>query len=96
MSEPTHKKLRIVKLLEILQQDSDSENPIGTNTLCEKLSIAGIITDRRTIAKDIAVLNEQGYEVMQTKIGRQNSVSMRPLVYSSYTLRLIKHFIYHS
>lgn len=31
MSEPTHKKLRIVKLLEILQQGSDSEHPVGTN-----------------------------------------------------------------
>ena len=68
MPEITHKKLRIGKLLEILQQDSDSEHPVGTNTLCEKLTAAGILTDRRTIAKDIDVLNEQGYEIMQTKI----------------------------
>ncbi len=68
MPETTHKKLRVVKLLEILQQDSDSEHPVGTNTLCEKLTAAGILTDRRTIVKDIDILNEQGYEIMQTKI----------------------------
>ena len=89
MSEPTHKKLRIVKLLEILQQDSDSENPIGTNTLCEKLSAAGIITDRRTIAKDIAVLNEQGYEVMQTKIGRQNAYYIEDRSFSLPELKIL-------
>ncbi|SDB61071.1 Predicted DNA-binding transcriptional regulator YafY, contains an HTH and WYL domains [Ruminococcaceae bacterium FB2012] len=89
MSEPTHKKLRIVKLLEILQQDSDSENPIGTNTLCEKLSAAGIITDRRTIAKDISVLNEQGYEVMQTKIGRQNAYFIEDRSFSLPELKIL-------
>lgn len=76
MSEPNSKKLRIVKLLEILQQDSDLDNLIGTNALCERLSKAGIITDRRTIAKDIAFLNEQGYEIMQTKLSRQNAFYM--------------------
>ena len=46
---------------------------IGTNELCSKLAELGIHTDRRTIAKDITVLNEQGYEVMQTKLSKQNA-----------------------
>lgn len=73
MSETTTRKLRVVKLLEILQQSTDMEHPIGTNELCGKLAELGIIADRRTVAKDIAVLNEQGYEVMQTKLGKQNA-----------------------
>jgi|GEM_PF-1936154 hypothetical protein len=42
MSEITTKKLRVVKLLEILQQNTDMEHPIGTNELCSKLAELGI------------------------------------------------------
>ena len=89
MSEKKHKKLRVLKLLEILQQDSDLENPISTNTLCERLTQAGIKTDRRTIAKDIAVLNEQGYEVMQTKIGKQNAFYIEDRSFSLPELKIL-------
>lgn len=89
MSEPNSKKLRIVKLLEILQHDSDLDNPIGTNDLCERLSKAGIITDRRTIAKDIAFLNEQGYEIMQTKLSRQNAFYIEDRSFSLPELKIL-------
>ena len=62
MSEPTHKKLRIVKLLEILQQDTDLENPLSTNDLLNKLNELGFKADRHTIVRDIDILNSQGYE----------------------------------
>ena len=42
MPEITPKKLRIVKLLEILQQNTDMEHPISTNKLCSKLAELGI------------------------------------------------------
>ena len=89
MSEPNNKKLRIVKLLEILQQDSDLDNPIGTNDLCEQLSKVGVTTDRRTIAKDIAFMNEQGYEIMQTKISRQNAFYIDDRSFSLAELKIL-------
>jgi len=89
VSEPNNKKLRIVKLLEILQQDSDLDNPIGTNDLCERLSKVGVTTDRRTIAKDIAFLNEQGYEIMQTKISRQNAFYIDDRSFSLAELKIL-------
>ncbi len=64
MSEPTHKKLRIVKLLEILQQDTDLEHPLGKNELLIRLNELGFKADRHTMTRDIDVLNSQGYEVM--------------------------------
>ena len=89
MSEPNNKKLRIIKLLEILLQDSDLDNPIGTNDLCKRLSKVGVTTDRRTIAKDIAFLNEQGYEIMQTKISRQNSFYIEDRSFSLPELKIL-------
>ena len=49
MPEPTHKKLRVVKLLEILQQDTDSEHPLATNSLLCRLAELGYTADRRTV-----------------------------------------------
>ena len=89
MSEITTKKLRVVKLLEILQQNTDMEHPIGTNELCSKLAELGIQTDRRTVAKDIAVLNEQGYEVMQTKLGKQNAYYIEDRSFSLPELKIL-------
>ncbi len=89
MSETTTRKLRVVKLLEILQQNTDMEHPIGTNELCSKLVALGIQTDRRTVAKDITVLNEQGYEVMQTKLGKQNAYYIEDRSFSLPELKIL-------
>ena len=89
MMQNTNKKLRIVKLLEILQQNTDMEHPIGTNELCDKLAKLGIQADRRTVAKDIAVLNEQGYEVMQTKLGKQNAYYIEDRSFSLPELKIL-------
>lgn len=89
MSETITRKLRVVKLLEILQQNTDMEHPIGTNELCNKLGELGIQADRRTVAKDIAVLNEQGYEVMQTKLGKQNAYYIEDRSFSLPELKIL-------
>lgn len=89
MIQNTNKKLRVVKLLEILQQNTDMEHPITTNELCGKLAELGIIADRRTVAKDIAVLNEQGYEIMQTKLSKQNAYYIEDRSFSLPELKIL-------
>ena len=65
------------------------EHPIGTNELCNKLAELGIQADRRTVAKDISVLNEQGYEVMQTKLGKQNAYYIEDRSFSLPELKIL-------
>ena len=60
-------KIKFIKLLEILRQDSDEDHYIGTSELIEKLDKMGIVCDRRTLYKDIEVLNSFGYEVLCEK-----------------------------
>ncbi len=60
-------KIRLVKLLEILRQDSDEDNYISTPEVIAKLAAQGIDCDRRTLYDDIDVLNEFGYEVLCEK-----------------------------
>ena len=59
-------RIRLVKILEILRQETDEDNPMPTNTLIKKLAEQGIECDRRTLYRDIQVLNEYGYEVLCT------------------------------
>ena len=89
MPELTHKKLRVVKLLEILQQDTDSEHPIATNSLLQRLAELGYTADRRTVARDIEILNAQGYEVMQVKDGKQNAYYIEDRSFSLPELKIL-------
>ena len=89
MSEPTHKKLRVVKLLEILQQDTDSEHPVATNSLLQRLADLSYTADRRTVARDIEILNAQGYEVMQVKDGKQNAYYIEGRSFSLPELKIL-------
>lgn len=57
-------KLKLVKIWEILSQETDEEHPMGTTELLRKLSSMGITCDRRTLYADIDALNECGYEIL--------------------------------
>ncbi|SDA29500.1 Predicted DNA-binding transcriptional regulator YafY, contains an HTH and WYL domains [Ruminococcus sp. YE71] len=89
MSELIHKKLRVVKLLEILQQDTDSYHPLATNSLLQRLAELGYTADRRTVARDIEILNAQGYEIMQVKDGKQNAYYIEDRSFSLPELKIL-------
>ena len=57
-------KLKLVKIWEILSQETDEEHPMGTTELLWKLNGMGIECDRRTLYADIEALNECGYEIL--------------------------------
>jgi len=67
MNKDKFQKIKYVKMLEILRQESDENRPITTNALVAKLNAIGVKINRKTLYEDIAVLNEQGYEVMCRK-----------------------------
>ena len=56
-------KLKLVKIWEILSQETDEEHPMSTQELLDKLAEMGIPCDRRTVYGDIKALNECGYEI---------------------------------
>ena len=60
-------KIRLIKLLEILRQHSDEDNYMSTTEIIERLAAIGIVCDRRTLYKDVELLNESGYEVLWEK-----------------------------
>lgn len=67
MGKENFSKIKLLRIWEILKQDSDENNPLTTNQILVKLSESGIICDRRTLYQDISTLNSYGYEVICKK-----------------------------
>lgn len=67
MENRNPQKGKLLKLLGLLQKETDEKNPMSTAELCARLSESGINCDRRTLSKDIDLLNELDYEVMSTR-----------------------------
>ena len=58
-----NKKLRPLKIWEILHQETDEDHPMGTEALRAKLKESGYECGRRIIYEDIGLLNANGYEI---------------------------------
>ncbi len=64
MAQDNCQKIKLLKLLELLRQETDEQHPMTTMAIIDRLAQMGISCERRTLAKDITVLNDQGFEVM--------------------------------
>ena len=53
-------KLKMIKIWEILSQETDENHPMTTNELLSKLEALGIDCNRKTLYADIDALNEFG------------------------------------
>ena len=71
MVRENHRKIKLLKLLEMLRKNTDESHPMTTSQICGALSGMGIPCDRRTLSQDIATLNELEYEVMSTMVGHE-------------------------
>ena len=73
MAETNIKKIKLLRLMEIFRQETDEDNPMLATTVCKRLEEKGVMCDRRTLTRDIAILNEFGYEVMSTMVGHEKA-----------------------
>ena len=66
-------KMKMAVLLDMLRQDSDEDHPLPTNEICDRLAAKGIPCERKCVGTDIALLRQFGYEVMDTRSGKQKA-----------------------
>lgn len=71
MNKENSRKIKLLKMWEILKSETDEEHPISTNELIERLAEEGIEVDRKILYSDIDLLNKNGYEVL-TERGKSN------------------------
>ena len=89
MARDNHRKIKILKLLEILRQKTDEQHPMTTNQLIAELADMEIPCDRRTLSQDIATLNEAGYEVMSTMVGHEKGYYVADRRFSIPELKIL-------
>uniref|UniRef100_I5AXJ8 Uncharacterized protein n=1 Tax=Eubacterium cellulosolvens (strain ATCC 43171 / JCM 9499 / 6) TaxID=633697 RepID=I5AXJ8_EUBC6 len=64
-------RIKLLKIVELLKQESCKEAPLCTNDLIKKAAAMGISVDRRTLSKEVEFLNEQGYDIKCVIVGHQ-------------------------
>lgn len=64
MSNTTDQKIRLLALYELLQRKTDETHSMTTQEIIESLAERGIEVQRKTVYKDIDVLNRYGYEIL--------------------------------
>lgn len=89
MINNNQQKIKLLKLMELLRQETDELHPLSTKEICNRLSIMGISCERRTLAKDISLLNEQGYEVMWCRVGKEKGYYIAARSFSVPELKML-------
>ena len=89
MAQDNCQKIKLLKLYELLRQETDEQHPMTTMTIIDRLGKMGISCERRTLAKDMAILNEQGYEVMFRWIGKEKGYYVEDRSFSVPELKIL-------
>lgn len=71
MPQENFQKIKLLKLVELLRHETDEDHPMRTGVICDRLRAMNITCDRRTLHKDMKMLNEHGYEVMKEMIDHE-------------------------
>lgn len=89
MAKENIRKVKLLKLLELLRQNTDEEHPLSTAQIVTTLSEMGIPCDRRTISQDIITLNDLGYEIMSVMRGHDKCYYVEDRSFSIPELKIL-------
>lgn len=89
MARENYRKVKLLKLVELLRQQTDEQHPMTTNQVCEAMDAMGIPCDRRTLAQDVVALNDLGYEIMDTTVGHQKAYYVEDRSFSLPELKIL-------
>ena len=89
MARENFRKIKLLKLLEMLRQNTDEQHPMPTSSIISALSQMEITCDRRTLAQDIATLSGLGYEIMTTTVGHEKAYYVEDRNFSIPELKIL-------
>ena len=89
MAKENIRKVKLLKLLELLRQNTDEDHPLPTARIVAALSEMGIPCDRRTLSQDIATLNNLGYEIMSVMKGHDKCYYVEDRNFSLPELKIL-------
>jgi predicted DNA-binding transcriptional regulator YafY len=82
-------KIKLLRLMDMLRAESDEQHPFTTSRIISRLGESNISLDRRTLAKDIALLNSFGYSVVTTTVGHENAYYVERRSFSVPELKVL-------
>ncbi len=62
-------KLKLLYILQILRDETDEENPMKTTDILRRLSDMGISAERKSVYRDIACLQDAGFDIISDTNG---------------------------
>ncbi len=83
-----NKKNRLLYILKILYREADENHPITITQILERLQQEGIDGNRRTVARDLEILTDNGFDVICNK-SRQNQYFIGERHFEMPELRLL-------
>ena len=89
MARDNYRKVKLIKLLELLRQNTDMQHPMTNSQVCAAMDEIGIPCDRRIISQDVTALNELGYEIMVTMIGHEKAYYVEDRNFSLPELKIL-------
>ncbi len=89
MEKDRNRKLKLLKLLELLRQETDEQHPMRTTDICQRLESMDVSCDRRILASEIQTLCEQGYEIHQCQMGRAKGYFIADRAFKVPELRML-------
>lgn len=89
MAQINWQKIKLLKLSELLRQETDEQHPLTTQRICALMEDAGIPCDRRVLSKDISLLNDIGIEVLETWVGKSKGYYIEDRGFSVPEIRIL-------
>lgn len=59
-------KLKLLRILDIMRK-TDEYHPLNTRHIADRLATFGIMAERKSISRDLAVLNDAGFSILRCK-----------------------------
>lgn len=84
-----NQKIKLLKLVEILNRDTDDNRALTTEEIIARLEELGISCDRRTLYKDIKLLIECGYDIMTMRIGHSMGYFVSDRTFTTPEIRFL-------
>lgn len=88
MAKSENQKLKLLYIVDILENDSDEEHPMAMQTLIERLAEFDIKAERKSVYNDIDCLNDFGYDIIRAP-GKNGGYYMGSRRFSLPELKLL-------
>lgn len=89
MIQDKPQKIKLLTIMDLLQRETDEQHPISRQDLCKRLNDMGISSNPRVLSLDIEVLNDAGYEIMETQVGREKFYYVEDRAFSVPELKVM-------